>query len=496
MWSSTDRLIAFLIWIRHQVLVTLVISIMISTVISLSVSVYSAFYYFYIPSHTLISDLNFLFTPCDVDTQNEKGYSKCSFPTAYVDLKQFHDKDEQIETNRNFFQPNQKYTFQLHLNLASSQIEERGRMFVVCLTLLDHNQRQIPSSTEDENVNERCVSSIITPKSVYARFLDFMLSYPIQAMYNVFEQSSINMGLALTTDTNHWTRLTFYREYQDINNGLVASIMIKIKDVQIEPLKATFDIHESNLILWKDPILYLMTNHSNLTCVVTVLTISIPILILILMAWDKLTKPTFIKSANDTNIKKIGEPLISHVDFLNDPSQDDSKVSEKGNMSTRYDHARQRLKATKIKRHSEDQNTTEAIVSASPMVSGQSYNLQPESRTICNVTPQLESSEFFEPANQSKESRNLIIHKSDTISNKGKELVTPLILQGDSIIESVIPNCSQHNIESINASEAHGNSELQSFPEQEDERTTIEKEYLSEDTSMKEGTNLRRRKET
>ena len=115
MWSSTDRLIAFLIWIRHQVLVTLVIFIIISTVISLSVSVYSAFYYFYIPSHTLTSDLNFLFTPCDVGTQNEKGYTKCSFPTAYVDLKQLHDKDEQIDTNRNFFQPHQKYTFQLRL---------------------------------------------------------------------------------------------------------------------------------------------------------------------------------------------------------------------------------------------------------------------------------------------------------------------------------------------------------------------------------------------
>ena len=130
------------------------------------------------------------------------------------------------------------------------------------------------------------------------------------------------------------------------------------------------------------------------------------------------------------------------------------------------------------------------------MVSGQSYNLQPESRTICNVTPQLESSDFFEPANQSKESRNLIIHKSDTINNKGEELVTPLILQGDSIIESVITNCSQHNIASTNASEAHGNSTLQSFPEHVDERAPIEKEYLSVDTSMKEGTNLRRRKET
>ena len=50
MWSSTDRLIAFLIWIRHQVIVSLVIFIIISTVISLSISVYSAFYFFALKS--------------------------------------------------------------------------------------------------------------------------------------------------------------------------------------------------------------------------------------------------------------------------------------------------------------------------------------------------------------------------------------------------------------------------------------------------------------
>ena len=86
-----------------------------------------------------------------------------------------------------------------------------------------------------------------------------------------------------------------------------------------------------------------------------------------------------------------------------------------------------------------------------------------------------------------------MIQKYDTISNKPEELVTPLILQGDSIIESEIENCSQHNIETINASIAHPNSALQSITEQV---APIEKEYLPVDKSMKESTNLRRRKET
>ena len=137
MWSSTDRLIAFLIWIRHQVIVSLVIFIIISTVISLSISVYSAFYFFYIPAHTFSSEpLNFLFTPCDVNIQNEKGFTKCSFPTVTVNLKDSYAKNDNSEDSLSFFQPNQKYTMQLHLTMASSNVEESGKMFVVWRCIL------------------------------------------------------------------------------------------------------------------------------------------------------------------------------------------------------------------------------------------------------------------------------------------------------------------------------------------------------------------------
>ena len=346
MWSSTDRLIAFLIWIRHQVLVSLVVFIIISTVISLSISVYSAFYFFYIPTHKFTSEpLNFLFTPCNVGTQNEKGYTKCSFPTATVILQDYYTEDDTTDS-RNFFLPNQQYTLQLHLNLALSSSIHTTRMFVVCLELLDVNDNHVSNSETYGDNRERCVTSTMPSKSVFARLVDFLFRYPVQAICNIFEQSSLCVGLAMTTELNYWSKITFDEKFEGFSHNSIGKAVITIKDIYVEPLEATFHIHEANLLLWKDPILYLITNHSNLTCLITVLTITIPVLILILMGWDRLTKPRTIITFKDPNIN------------CNDSSKTAApkSSSKSDDMSSRYDQARQRLKACKANFKSKAQN--------------------------------------------------------------------------------------------------------------------------------------------
>jgi hypothetical protein len=277
-------------------------------------------------------------------------------------LKHGYNNDEHKEDQKHFFNPNQKYNMQLHLNLAVPHLENRGKMFVVCLTLLDSSQNTVSSGGSDDNIGERCIVSAISPKSVYAKFLDFVLRYPIQAVCNVFEQSSLCLGLAMTTELNYWTKVTFHHEFEYLSQYSAVTAIIKIKDVQIEPLEATFTIHESNLLLWKDPILYLMTNHSNITCLITVLTISIPALILILMAWDRLTKPRIIKQACSVGIADHCDSYISSpaMDPTNPPSNI-SRCSEKGsNTSSRYDQARQRLIAVKNKSKYPSHNQNES----------------------------------------------------------------------------------------------------------------------------------------
>ena len=347
MWSSTDRLIAFLIWIRHQVIVSLVIFIIISTVISLSISVYSAFYFFYIPHHKFSSEpLNFLFTPCDVNIQNEKGFTKCSFPKATVNLKDIEHSDD----SNSFFQPNQKYTMQLHLNLAASNLKQTGRMFVVCLTLLDINDNPVSNDEISTSNSERCVTSTMLSKSVFAKLVDFIFRYPIEAICNIFEQSSLCFGLAATTELNNWRKIIFQDNFEYLGHNSVARAFITIKDLGVEPLEATFHIHKANLYLWKDPILYLMTKHSNLTCLITVLTITIPVLILILMGWDRLTKPKMIKHVNDIKTNSNDD----NIDSSSTAVQNCSVQSK--NMSSRYDQARHRLNASKAKNRPECQN--------------------------------------------------------------------------------------------------------------------------------------------
>ena len=389
MWSSTDRLIAFLIWIRHQVIVSLVIFIIISTVISLSISVYSAFYFFYVPTHTFSSEpLNFLFTPCDVNIQNEKGFTKCSFPTATVNLKESDSKNENSDDSLSFFQPKQKYTLQLHISLVSSNLEKNGKMFVVCLALLDYNDNTISYDEISGDNQERCVTSTIFSKSIYAKFVEFLLRYPIQAACNIFEQSSLCYGLSITTELMHWTKITFHEKFEDLGHHSIAKALITIKDIGIEPLEATFHVHESNLILWKDPILYLMTNHSNLTCLITVLTITIPVLILILMGWDRLTKPRIIKQADDVEVK-CNPNSLSQL-----PSSATKFSVDSKDLPSRYDQARQRLKACKAKQQfeSQDQEWNSCVM---PLASNKHLGELTDSKSAHNVALKTKYSQGF-----------------------------------------------------------------------------------------------------
>ena len=311
------------------------------------------------PSHVYTSPhLNFLFTPCDVHIQNEKGYTKCSFLTATVNFRNTDNNDEEAEVKRNYFLPYQTYTMQLHLNLAIPHQEQYGRMFVTCLTLLDYNQDPLTFIGTENHSEERCVSTTIFPKSVYAKFFDFLFRYPIQAVHNIFAQSSLSLGLAMATELSQWTKITFHHQYKDSSRYSAVKAVIKIKDVHVEPLQANFHIHESNLSLWKDPILYLMTNHSTITCVLTVLAISIPALILILMIWDRLTKPTVIKQAYSTDMKNDSNFSVSSSA---EKSTNCTRYSPKFSVKTsdlflRYDQARQRLKSAKIKSEHERQH--------------------------------------------------------------------------------------------------------------------------------------------
>ena len=258
-------------------------------------------------------------------------------------------------------------------------------MFVICLTLLDYNQDHVPSIGTEDNNGERCVSTTIVPKSVYAKFFDFIFRYPIQAVHSVFAQSSLSLGLAMATELDQWTKITFHHEYEDSSRYSAAKAVIKIKDLHVEPLQATFHIHESNLSLWKDPILYLMTNHSNITCVITVLAISIPALILILMIWDRLTKPTVIKQAYRSDLtNRCKLSVSSSAEKSSNSMKYSPKFSVKtSNLYSRYDQARQRLKSAKIKSEPGGQNQNHEHGDKPQMLVGQTESHQTEPK-ICN----------------------------------------------------------------------------------------------------------------
>ena len=333
--ESTEWLIAFLIWLRQQAAVTssyckhTVLSITVSVIasvvtfaflstviITFSISIYSAFYYLYMPSHVYtIHDLNFLFTPCDVSVQNEKGYTKCSFPTATLDFRDVGNNHREGPNKQSYFLTNQSYTMTLHLNLAMPHQETYSRTFVICITLLDDNQDPVSFVETDTPKEGRCVSAMFFPKSVYAKFVDFLLRYPIQAVQNIFEQSSMSVGIAMATELNQWTKVTFLHEFMFSNYSSVVKAEIKIKDVAMDPIQATLHIHDSNLLLWKSPLLYLMTYHSNITGLIAVIAISVstPILILKIIARSRFGGPT-VPTRYSSHLSNNTDDLNLHYD--------------------------------------------------------------------------------------------------------------------------------------------------------------------------------------
>merc|ERR1711997_330664 len=135
----------------------------------------------------------------------------------------------------------------------------------------------------------------------------------------------------------------------------------------MEVLDATFHVNVAHISPWTDPLPYLMTHHSNLACFITVLGITIPSLICILMVWDRLTKPTIVKQipVSTGNVRTAG--TTNFKQFSSNQYDKDKGTSP---VVSRYDQARQRLKNA--------QNKSQGMVSE-PMQQYEKYDDDQES---------------------------------------------------------------------------------------------------------------------
>ncbi|XP_011256069.1 seipin isoform X2 [Camponotus floridanus] len=164
-------------------------------VIWLSIFLYTAFYYAYMPSMSYVRPVNMNFKSCD----EEKGV--CSFPQASVQLT----KKQQL------LMIGQPYKVNLHLEMPESPANKELGMFMVCVELRSRNGFL---------VDHTCRSAMLHYRSTLLHMLTTLTFSPMMIFGNVEEKQDVILEL--------------FSNFEEDQNHPVTMIFIEIQSRHIE----------------------------------------------------------------------------------------------------------------------------------------------------------------------------------------------------------------------------------------------------------------------
>ncbi|XP_070161639.1 seipin isoform X2 [Polyergus mexicanus] len=190
-----------------------IIIISVILIIWLSIFLYTAFYYAYMPSMSYVRPVNMNFKSCD----EEKG--KCSFPQANVRLT----KRQQL------LMVGQPYKINLHLEMPESPVNKELGMFMVCAQL---------RSRDGYLVDHTCRSAMLHYRSILLHALTTLTFSPMMIFGNVEEKQDVILEL--------------FSNFEEDQNHPVTIIFIEIQSRHIEFYSANLVInaHLSGLRYW------------------------------------------------------------------------------------------------------------------------------------------------------------------------------------------------------------------------------------------------------
>ncbi|XP_014474888.1 PREDICTED: seipin isoform X1 [Dinoponera quadriceps] len=139
-------------------------------VIWLSVFLYTAFYYTYMPSMSYVRPVHLQFKSCD----EEKGI--CSFPSAHV----------QLTNKQQLLMIGQAYKVNLHLEMPESPANRELGMFMVCAQL---------RSRDGFLVDHSCRSTMLHYRSTLLHALTTLTFSPMMIFGNVEEKQDVVLEL-------------------------------------------------------------------------------------------------------------------------------------------------------------------------------------------------------------------------------------------------------------------------------------------------------------
>nr|XP_018900580.1 PREDICTED: seipin [Bemisia tabaci] len=226
--------------VKNTVLNGGVLALVSAAIVWVSIFMYIAFYYAYMPSLSHTRPIHLRFKSCD----EAKGI--CSFPNAHV----------QLTKRQQMLMVGQAYKIYINLEMPESPANKELGMFMVCALMVDKNQ--FPAS-------KSCRSAMLHYRSPLLHFLSTVVMSPFLIFGSIEEKQTLNLEL--------------YSNYEEDQSHPVTDVYVEIQSRHIELYSASLFImaHLRGLryVMFHWPIFSAIVGvSSNLFCIVFIFSLS------------------------------------------------------------------------------------------------------------------------------------------------------------------------------------------------------------------------------
>ncbi|XP_076262767.1 lipid droplet biogenesis associated protein seipin isoform X2 [Rhynchophorus ferrugineus] len=184
-----------------------VIAFITTLLVWLSICMYLAFYYVYVPTLKHEKPVHLKFRPCGT-TSNTKGI--CSFPSAYV----------QLTSKQQLLMMGQPYKISLDLEMPESPVNRELGMFMVCVDF---------KSKDGHTLANSCRSAMLHYKSYLLDSIYKLIYIPFFILGSSEEKQDVHVEL--------------FSDYEEYEYKPVTDIYIEIQSRHIEIYSAKFSVN-------------------------------------------------------------------------------------------------------------------------------------------------------------------------------------------------------------------------------------------------------------
>lgn len=265
---SLDGVVAYVEYVKRVLLDIVIKALSISLVVSIASFTYGAFYYVYMPTQSYQLPLDLGFDPCSPLDQNVRNMHKCSFPSASVKMPTL--------TTGTHYSISADFVF---------QSPDATRSFMACISNVEGEREEV------------CRTVTLTAKTQYARFVDFVLVYPLEVLSHLLRHASISRA----SDSQELITVEFKAEHfpsSVLSGDNSHMVSLTVKTVAIEVISASLQIHKTKF----NSLQSLMWYHPLVSETVAVIALSFAIILLSVYLWDWYTRPKSITDGR--NVRK------------------------------------------------------------------------------------------------------------------------------------------------------------------------------------------------